>query len=252
MGGCWNLTPPPGSTPASLLPHLAVVSAGYRSRQNLSLFTTIASRPLTRLRIRVFTYPFQDAIAVIIHTLAPAKATLTHLELDDNRVFGYDATISENYFVEALVLIARGFPKLKFLRFSKRIALDPSRLLVVRGSRAPGTGSNFLEHCPHSKGLKLWCSTFAMVKERAREHAIVLEDLLNTRTPAKWHGPAAYFLHEDFKVGLQHSNKQPQSVRQIGLEGRMMGSSGPSGTPQRYEAVNMVSNHAPRGSVSLW
>ncbi|KZP09126.1 hypothetical protein FIBSPDRAFT_1052011 [Athelia psychrophila] len=129
MGGCWNLTPPLGSTPASLLPHLAVVSAGYRSRQNLSFFTTIASRPLTRLRICVFTYPFQDAIAGIIHTLAPAKATVTHLELDDNRVFGYDATISENYFVEALVLIARGFPKLKFLRFSKRIALDVSTLL---------------------------------------------------------------------------------------------------------------------------
>ncbi|KZP09125.1 hypothetical protein FIBSPDRAFT_1052010, partial [Athelia psychrophila] len=137
MGGCWNLTPPLGSTPASFLPHLTVVSAGYRSRQNLSLFTIIASRPLTRLRICLYTYPFQDAIAGIIHTLAPAKATLTHLELDDNRIFGgHRTTTSENYFVEALVLIARSFPKLKFLHFSKRIALDQSPWDWLELSRA--------------------------------------------------------------------------------------------------------------------
>ncbi|KZP13905.1 hypothetical protein FIBSPDRAFT_119830 [Athelia psychrophila] len=126
---CCDLTPPLGSTPASFLPNLSVVDIGYHPPGHISLLAVAALRPLTRLRVCVFAAFSVDVIADIINALAPAEATLTHLDLDCDHSFDSSTSPGENYFVEALEIIARGLPRLKFLRFSKYIALDVSKLL---------------------------------------------------------------------------------------------------------------------------
>ncbi|KZP12511.1 hypothetical protein FIBSPDRAFT_156631 [Athelia psychrophila] len=129
---CCDLTPPLGSAPASFLPNLSVVDIGYHPPGHISLLAVAALRPLTRLRVCVFAAFSVDVIADIINALAPAEATLTHLDLDCDHSFDSSTSPGENYFVEALEIIARGLPRLKFLRFSKYIALDPNPLGMAR------------------------------------------------------------------------------------------------------------------------
>ncbi|KZP09130.1 hypothetical protein FIBSPDRAFT_1052014, partial [Athelia psychrophila] len=124
--GQWSeLAPPPDSTYTSLLPHLSVLYITYDPFET-RFFNAIASRRLTRLRIDMQPFHSMHDIADVICAFAPAEATLTHLYLDRDNIFGRDTAPGENLLVAAFEIIARGLPKLKFLHFSESLALDPS------------------------------------------------------------------------------------------------------------------------------
>ncbi|KZP04606.1 hypothetical protein FIBSPDRAFT_392456 [Athelia psychrophila] len=112
----YNLEPNPDFPTENLLLNLSVISTYYDPGAPF-LSTVIASRRLTRLKLKMNTRCTQGDIENVMQAFvhAPASTTLTHLYFHFGQAHG---PLGEVEHVKVLDSVSRALPKLQFLRYS--------------------------------------------------------------------------------------------------------------------------------------
>ncbi|KAF7965746.1 hypothetical protein HWV62_42024 [Athelia sp. TMB] len=158
VGKQGGFTPPSGPVPPPpIFPQLSVASTFY---EGPFIFKAIASRQLTRLKLQMLDITYQQDIVDAMHALAPASATLTHLDLYYENYF---RAVSEAHHIQTLGAISSALPNLKFLCYDAlglvsnlaRYFVFSAHTLVCQ-SQPLGTGVIFPESFPHSNHLTCW------------------------------------------------------------------------------------------------
>ncbi|KAF7968041.1 hypothetical protein HWV62_32099 [Athelia sp. TMB] len=127
-GNQYNPAPEPDSPTPNLLPNLSAVSTFYETADSPFLFSIIAQRNLTRLKLEMSNNCSPSDFANALRTLKSAGNTLTHFYFR----FSHPRGMKEAGHVDILKCIATSFPNLKFLRYSDaQLVLNVSSFFFV-------------------------------------------------------------------------------------------------------------------------